>query len=113
MKPVNSLRIVKVAHTVIWVILAGTVLAIPVSGYFGHFLIAAVLVGVVLVEGLVLLLNHWRCPLSDIAARYTSDDADNFDIYLPAWLARHNKLIFSILFALGSAYVVCLWMFDR
>jgi hypothetical protein len=29
-----------------------------------------------------------RCPLTGIAARYTDDRRDNFDIYLPPWLAR-------------------------
>ena len=110
MKPVNSLRVVKIAHTVIWAILASTVLAIPVFGYIGWFQVAAVLSGIVLLEGLVLLLNNWRCPLSDIAERYTDEDADNFDIYLPAWLAKHNKAIFSVLFAFGSAYSIYRWL---
>ncbi|MBB1092471.1 hypothetical protein HUU61_14375 [Rhodopseudomonas palustris] len=40
-----------------------------------------------------------RCPLTAVAARYTDERADNFDIYLPIWLARHNRLIFGTLFA--------------
>ena len=47
----------------------------------------------------VLLLNRMRCPLTTIAARYTDDRADNFDIFLPRWLARHNQRIFGTLFA--------------
>lgn len=110
MKPATSLRIVRITHTVIWAILASTVLAIPVFGYFDKFLVAAILFGVVILEGVVLLLNGWRCPLTDIAARYTREESDNFDIYLPAWLARHNKAIFSVLFILGSAYSVTRWL---
>jgi hypothetical protein len=40
----------------------------------------------------VLWLNGWRCPLTDVAARYTDDRRANFDIYLPEWLARYNEL---------------------
>ena len=35
----------------------------------------------------------WRCPLTDVAARYTTDRAENFDIHLPLWLAKYNKII--------------------
>ncbi|KPK10476.1 MAG: hypothetical protein AMJ68_09150 [Acidithiobacillales bacterium SG8_45] len=110
MKPETSLRIVRITHTVIWAILASTVLAIPVFGHLDEFLIAALLFGVVIIEGLVLLLNGWRCPLTDVAARYTGEESDNFDIYLPAWLARHNKSIFSVLFVFGSAYSIYRWL---
>jgi hypothetical protein len=46
-----------------------------------------VLIAVVSVEVLILIANGWRCPLTAVAARYTDDKRDNFDIYLPA-LAR-------------------------
>jgi len=49
----------------------------------------------------VLWLNGWRCPLTDVAARYTDDRRANFDIYLPEWLARYNKQIFGPMYAVG------------
>jgi hypothetical protein len=45
-----------------------------------------------------------------LAARYTDDRSDNFDIYLPLWLARHNQMIFGSLFLLGSACVTLRWL---
>jgi hypothetical protein len=51
-----------------------------------------------------------RCPLTDVAARYIEDRRDNFDIYLPIWLARHNKLIFGTLFAMGMLYTLIAWV---
>jgi hypothetical protein len=59
----------------------------------------------VAVEVLVLAFNRWRCPLTDVAARHTSDRRDNFDIYLPEWLARHNKVIFGTLYVAGLAFL--------
>ncbi len=41
-----------------------------------------------------------------VAARYTVDRRDNFGIYLPEWLARHNKLIFGSDY-LGGVAVAC------
>jgi hypothetical protein len=43
-----------------------------------------------------------RCPLTDVAARYTDRRTDNFDIYLPVWLARNNKRVFGGLWVAGE-----------
>lgn len=109
MQPSTALHIVKLAHTLIWAVLATCVLAIPVTAHLGRPGTAAILIGIVLAEVLVLLLNRWRCPLTDVAARYTNARGDNFDIYLPAWLARHNKTLFGTLFVLGSLYAAWSW----
>ncbi len=50
-----------------------------------------------------------RCPLTDVAARYTEDRRDNFDIYLPEFLARHNKLIFGVLYVAGLLVLLVRW----
>ena len=67
------------------------------------------LTGIVLVELLVLVLNGWQCPLTNVAARHTADRRANFDIYLPAWLARHNKTIFGSLLVAGEVIVLLRW----
>ena len=66
--------------------------------------------GLVLVECAVLAVNHGRCPLTDLAARYTEHRVENFDIYLPLWLARYNKWIFGALFVVGELFVLWRWM---
>jgi hypothetical protein len=63
-------------------------------------------VGLILMETVVLLINKWRCPLTPIAMKYTSDRRENFDIYLPEWLAKHNKLIFGMTFLAGLILVI-------
>ena len=47
------------------------------------------------------------CPLTSIAARYTDDRRANFDIYLPEWLARHNKAVFGALYVAGILVADC------
>ncbi len=47
------------------------------------------------VEGIVLLIFHCQCPLTVVARRYSTATKDNFDIYLPNWLAKNNKLIYT------------------
>ena len=104
-----ALRRVKLVHTVAWAFFAGAIVAIPVAGWLGAYRLAAILSGIVFVEALVLVFNGWRCPLTDVAARYTDDRRDNFDIYLPEWLARHNKTIFSILYVVGMIVALARW----
>jgi hypothetical protein len=51
-------------------------------------------------------VNRRRCPLTDLAGRYTEERTDNFDIYLPLWLARRNKTIFGTIFAVGELFLL-------
>jgi hypothetical protein len=104
---------IKLLHTVIWAILAGSIVVLPFAGAFRRFRWAAILTGLVLLECGVLALNGGRCPLSDLAQQFTADRADNFDIYLPNWLARYNKGIFGVLFIAGELVVLRYWLAER
>jgi hypothetical protein len=105
----RKLRRIKLLHTAIWAIMAASILALPWAGWSGQFRWAFGLTLLILGECLVLGLNHGRCPLTDMAARYTDDRADNFDIYLPLWLARYNKHILGFLFVVGEIVVLSRW----
>lgn len=109
MSPAASLRAVKTLHTVVWAFFAGCILLVPVYAWRGDLRTAGVLIGLVSVEVAIILANRWRCPLTGVAARYTDDRRDNFDIYLPLWLARYNKEVFGVLFVLGVLLTVARW----
>ena len=106
---VTALRAVKVVHTVAWALFAGCIVALPLFAWRREFTVATILIAIVTAEVLVLLANRLRCPLTDIAARYTDDRRDNFDIYLPLWIARYNKHIFGTLFVAGVLFTIVLW----
>lgn len=106
---IHILAGIKLLHTAIWLFFAGCIVAIPIAGAWRQFRWAAVLSGLVLVECAVLAMNRGRCPLTDLAGRYTEDRTDNFDIYLPLWLARRNTVIFGTLFAIGELFVLGRW----
>jgi len=107
--PAAALRAVRVVHTVVWAFFAGCVVAIPIAAAAGALRVAVVLIGVVLVEVAILAANRWRCPLTDVAARYTEERREDFDIYLPLWLARHNKRVFGALYVLGALITLWRW----
>jgi hypothetical protein len=105
----NALRVVKVVHTAAWAVFAGCILAIPFFAWRRAFPIATVLIAIVSGEVIVLVMNSMRCPLTGIAERYTDDRHDNFDIYLPRWLAKYNKRIFGSLFLAGVLLTLARW----
>jgi hypothetical protein len=57
-------------------------------------------------EGIVLLIFKMFCPLTVLARNYSDSKKDNFDIFLPNWLAKYNKIIFTSLFVLGLVLVL-------
>jgi Na+/glutamate symporter len=94
-------------HTVVWAIFVFLIGYILYSGirnridWFTYFSITAVIV-----EGIVLLIFKWKCPMTVIARRYTDSQAVDFDIFLPKIIAKHNKAIFTTLFIIGVIIVI-------
>jgi hypothetical protein len=56
---------IKLLHTVVWIILSGSIVVLPVLGMLRRFHWAAILTALVLMECIVLAVNAGRCPLSD------------------------------------------------
>ena len=90
-------------------VLATCVLAIPIAALVGDLKLTGILLAVVGLEVATLAFNDGRCPLQDIAARYTDDRSGNFDIYLPAWLAARTMIIFGPLLLAGIAIAAFRW----
>ena len=105
----SALVVVKIVHTVAWAFFAGCIIAIPIAAWWGNHAAAAWLAAIVLGEVAILVANGWRCPLTTLASRFTEERHDNFDIYLPLWLARHNKLIFGALYVSGLVFAFVRW----
>ncbi len=105
-----ALVAVKLLHTVVWAFFVACILAVPVAADLHRFQLAAIFTGLVLLECLVLAVNRCRCPLTDVAARFAPENAPNFDIYLPAWVAKYNKQIFGTLFVLGGLFALAEWL---
>lgn len=110
MQPGATLVLVKLIHTLVWGFFAGCIIALPLVALAGHLRCAAWLAAAVLVEVAVLVANRWRCPLTGVAAGFTEDRRDNFDIYLPLWLARSNKQVFGTLFVVGLLVTLWSWL---
>ena len=110
MNPLSNSRkliIVKLFHTLIWLIFVAAILFVCYAGLFNKInRLVWYCVGAVIIEGAVLLINKWKCPLTSIASRYSNAQSIGFDIFIPRWLAKHNKTLFSALFLIGLSLVL-------
>ena len=102
----TKLWLIKALHTAVWAFFVAAILLVLFSGITNKLTIYTWLAsGSVVVEGLILLAFKSHCPLTLLARKYSISTKDNFDIFLPEWLARHNKLIFSALYAISLVLV--------
>ncbi len=94
----EKLIFIKITHTAIWVffnvvifymLYAVIVNKIDIWLWVGY--------GIILLEGLILIAFKMYCPLTVWARNYSDSTNDNFDIFLPNWLAKYNKLIYTII----------------
>jgi len=94
----QKLKLIKILHTLIWVFFNVVI----------FYLLYSVLVNkidrwvwiclsLILLEGLVLLIFKAVCPITLVARKYSDSQKDNFDIYLPNWMAKYNKPIYTTL----------------
>jgi hypothetical protein len=96
MKP---LTFIKTLHTIIWVffnvVLFYLLYAVIINKIDKWVWIC---IGLVVLEVITLLAFKWFCPLTVWARKYSDSTKNNFDIYLPEWLAKYNKLIYGSIF---------------
>ena len=98
---------IKILHTLIWAFFVSIILYILYSGVYDHITIYTwIAIALVIGEGIVLMIFGMFCPLTVWARKYSDSEADNFDIYLPNWLARNNKIIFTSIFMVGLIWVI-------
>ena len=99
MKP---LTLIKLLHTFIWfffnVVLFYLLYAV-ITNRKDHWV--WICIGLIILEIVTLLVFKWFCPLTVWARKYSDSSRHNFDIYLPEWLAKHNKLIYGVTFSLS------------
>jgi hypothetical protein len=92
----NKLVLIKLLHTAIWVFF-NVVIFYLLYAVIANKIDQRVWICLALIagEGMALLLFKMACPITVVARRYSNSARENFDIYLPNWLAKHNKLIYT------------------
>jgi len=103
----KKLLCIKLIHTIIWAFFVFIIFYILFAGIFDIINVYTfIAIGLVMIEGLILLLFGWRCPLTVVGEKYTDDHEIGFDIFLPKWIAKNNKSILGALFGIGAVIVI-------
>jgi hypothetical protein len=102
-----KLTLVKTIHTIIWlffnVVIFYLLYAVIVNKIDKWIWVC---IGLIILEGIILIIFKKVCPVTLIARKYSTSQKDNFDIYLPNWLARYNKEIYSIIVLIAIVILV-------
>jgi hypothetical protein len=107
MNKTAKLQLIKWVHTLIWVFFVYAIFYVVYSGIANRITpFTWIAIALVFGEGVVLLIFKKFCPLTLVARKYSDSNKDNFDIFLPNWLARYNKEIFTTIFAFGLLIVL-------
>jgi len=103
----QTFLLVKITHSLIWFVMVLAIFYTLYSGITNTInLFTYLSIGLIFFETFVLFLNQWACPLTHLSQRVKSDWKDGDDIFLPKWLAIHNKVIFGSLFSAGLLLVL-------
>jgi len=68
-------------------------------------------IGAIFVEGLALLLNRGRCPLTTLAEKHGAEKGSVTDMFCPKWFVPHVFRVSTVLFTaelalLGFGYFI-------
>ena len=94
----RKLVLIKLLHTSVWIFFNIVLIYLyyaTITNQIGIWFWLGV--GAFFLEFIILIVYGWNCPITFWAKKYSNSSQANFDIYLPNWLAQHNKTIYSIL----------------
>ena len=96
-----KLTLIKSIHTLIWLFFNGVLFYMAyavILNKINKFVWLGI--GCIVIEWIVLLIFRWQCPFTILARKYSGSGKENFDIYLPNWLAKYNKAIYITIFVI-------------
>jgi hypothetical protein len=91
----GKLLAIKFIHTLVWIFFNGVIFYLfyaVVTNQINKWVWIGI--GLFALEGIILLVFGMKCPLTVMAKKYSNSYKDNFDIFLPNWLAKYTKLIY-------------------
>jgi hypothetical protein len=110
----QKLLVIKVVHTLIWVffnVVIFYLLYAVVTNRIDKWV--WICLGLIILEGLVLLVFKKMCPITVVARQYSDSTRDNFDIFLPNWLARYNKEIYTTIVLISVLILIYRLVFEQ
>jgi hypothetical protein len=98
--------IIKFVHSILFWLMAFClfyILYCANTGKYDWTLLTAV--GIIIIEGLSLVLNRWRCPLTTLAEKYGAENGAITHLFMPAFFARYVFKFFTVLFIIELVWL--------
>lgn len=95
----RKLFLLKLAHTAVFWFMSGCLVYILFCGLTGTYnwaLLGAI--SAILLEGVALLLNGWRCPMRTYIERVSGTRGAVSDMFVPRWLSENLFKYSAVLF---------------
>jgi hypothetical protein len=95
----TKLFIIKFVHSIIFFFMVACLVYIlycAVARRYDWTLLIAL--GAILIEGMALLLNRFRCPMTSLAERCGAERGTATDLFLPEWCSRHTFKVSTVIF---------------
>ena len=99
---VNKLFLIKLVHTIIFILMSLALVYILYSGVTGTYnWILFFAIVAIWIEGAVLIFNHFQCPFTNLARRYGDKKGSVTDMFYPKWFVPHVFRVSTVLFVIG------------
>ena len=80
------------------------ILYCSITKTYNWYLLSAI--SFVFLEGLVLVLNKWQCPLTDLAKEYGDKEGSVTQYFCPRWFVPHVFQTFTVLYFAGIVVLI-------
>ena len=98
----NKLFVIKLTHTVIFLFMFACIVYILYEGItrtYNWYLLTVI--SAVLIEGVVLIIYRWQCPLTGLARKYGDTQGSVTDMFYPKWFVPHVFRFSTVMFIIG------------
>lgn len=111
MTDAHRLSLVRSVHTIIYLVMAVSTLALlygGITGSDGWWLYTALIL--LAVETFVFVGNGMKCPLTSLAVKYGAEKGYAFDTFLPERFTRYTFRVFGSMMCVGLFLLACRWL---
>lgn len=103
----KSVFFIKLIHALLFLLIVASTIYVFFSSLLDYITnLTWVAFAVALTEMLVLILNNWRCPLTDVAEQQGAEVGSVADLFLPKWLSDNLFLLFGIIFSITCLLLI-------
>ena len=95
-KTVFAIKAIHLALFILMMISLFYILYCVIAGIYNWLLLVAIIM--ILIDGVSIALNRWRCHLTTLAERCGSENGAVTHLILPKWAARYVFKFFIVLF---------------